>query len=166
MSLLGDFKKGLSSLVQAAAGNGMPTVHQLTDLQFNFTKAAADGAVGTATADTLLWTNPFDFTVYVVGAKAAMTGAALTNDAANNAAISLKTNDGAGGATAIAATLNTTVAAHGATLLQNQSNAFDVITAANIAIPPGGGLWLNIVKNGTGVVVPVSNYVVRLQRAE
>jgi hypothetical protein len=166
MSLLGDFKKGLASLVQSAAGAPMPVVHQLTDLFFNFVKAAADGAAATATADTLFWTNPYDFTVYVVSAKAVMTGAALTNDAANNAAISLKTNDGAGGATAIAATLNTTVAAHGATLLQNQSVAFEVITAANIAIPPGGGLWLNIAKNGTGVVVPVSNYTVRLQRAE
>lgn len=166
MSNLGDYKKGLSSLVQAPAGNGLPVVNQALDVNFQFTKAAADGAAATATADTLVYTNPYDFPLYVVSAKGVMTGAALANDANNNAAISFKTNDGAGGATAIAATLNTTVAAHGATLPQNQSVNFDVINAANIAIPPGGGLWFNITKAGTGVVVPVSNYVVRLQKAE
>jgi hypothetical protein len=166
MSFLGDFKKGLASLVQTGAGAPMPTINQMLDINFFYTKPAADGTAATATADMLLWTNPYDFPVYVIGAKAAMTGAALTNDPTNNAIITFKTDNGAGGGTAIAATLTTTVALHGATLLQNQSNPFDTITAANIAIPAGGGLWFNIAKGGTGVVVPVSNYVVRLQKAE
>jgi hypothetical protein len=165
MSNIGDIQRALSGSIASPYGSA-PTIAQMLDLQEFFSKAAADGMASTATADTLLWTNPYDFPVAMVSAKWVCTGAALTNDNTNNAVITLKSNDGAGGATAIGLTLTTSITLHGATLLQNQSNPFDTVTGAGINIPSGGGLWLNIAKGGTGVVVPISLFVIRLRRGE
>jgi hypothetical protein len=165
MTILGDFKKGLAGLVQTAAGAPMPVVHQFSDLFAAFIKAAADGAAATPTADTLFYSNPYDFTMYVVSAKFTPTGAGITADNVNFATLAVKTNDGAGGATATAASITTAITDSG-NFTQNQSKSFTLITGANIAVPPGGGLWLNIAKAAAGVVVPAGFFTVRLQRAE
>jgi hypothetical protein len=170
---LGLAKKALTSLVtqQPTAGllgvsSPLGTINELTALLFQYNKPAADGAAATATADTLIWTNPFAHTVFVVGAYGVGVGAGIVADAANQAVISLKTNDGAGGATAVATSITTDIATGSWT--SNQSKLFPLanLQLGNAAIPPGGGLWFNIAKNGTGVVVPISNYSVKLYHAE
>lgn len=165
MSNLGDFKKGLAGLVPSAAGAPLPVVNQLGDVFATFQKTAADGAATTATADTLFYSNPYDFPLYVVSGKVTATGAGITADNTNFATITIKTNDGIGGATAIALTVATTLTDSG-TFSQNQPKSFTAVTAANIAVPPNGGLWLNIAKAASGVTVPVSFFTVRLQKAE
>jgi len=175
MSLLGDFMRALAGTdgigrdTPALTGNpntsNVPVVHQAFDLTIPFAKAAADGAAGTATADTLFWTNPFDFPVLVVAGRITPIGAGVTADNTNFATITIKTNDGAGGATGIALTANTTITDLG-NLTSNQSKSFTLLTPANQIVPAGGGLWFNIAKSGTGVVIPISNYTIRLQRGE
>src|SRR5450631_3420720 len=111
MSLLGDFLRaldgtdGLGRATASLAGNpntaNVPVVHQAFDLSAVFAKAAADGAAATATADTLFYTNPFDFNLVVTAGKIIGVGAGITADPANFATITIKTDNAAGGATAI-----------------------------------------------------------------
>lgn len=166
MSNIGDTKKALSGLVPNAIGAPLPTVNQLFDLYVPYTKAAADGSGTAATSDTLIWSNPYDFTLYVVSGKLTTTGAGIALDNTNNATIQWKTNDGAGGATAVALQVTTSLTDSIAAYVANQSRNFTQLLAANAAIPPGGGLWFAITKAASGVVVPVSNFAVRLQRGE
>jgi len=150
---------------QASPYGGGPTVAQLVDFHERFDKLAADGMASTATADTLLWTNPYDFTVYMVSARLTCTGAGITADNTNFATIALKSNDGVGGATATGLSITTAITDSG-NISQNQSKSFTLLTSAGAAIPAGGGLWLNIAKSGAGVVVPVSIINVRFRRGE
>ncbi len=160
---LGNAKKALSASVTQLGGQ--PTIDEALAFYVPYAKTAADGAASTATADTpFLWTNPFSFPVYVVSGYMTTTGAGITADANNNATITIKTNDGAGGATAIALSITTDVATGNFTA--NVSKAFTSVTIANTAVPPGGRLWINIAKGGTGVVVPVSDFTVKLYKAE
>ncbi len=160
---LGNAKKALSSSVTQLGG--LPTIDQALDFQVQYLKAAADGAASTATADTLIWVNPFDFPVYVVSAYAA-TASTLTADNTNFATLTLKTSDAlAAGATAVALTMTTAITDSG-NWAANVPEPYTSRTIANVAIPAGGGLWFNIAKSGTGVVVPISQYVVRLSKAE
>lgn len=160
---LGNAKKALSaSLTQLG---GLPTIDQALDINVQYLKAAVDGAASTATADLVVWVNPYDFPVYVVSAYA-LAAAGLTADNTNFATITFKTSDAlAAGATAIALTLATTLTDSG-TWAANVPEPFLTVTKANVAIPAGGGLWFNIAKSGTGVVVPISQFVVRLSKAE
>ncbi len=173
MSNIGDFMKGVDGSLGVGRGGGPlpgtsvqePVVNQAFDFFVQVNKAAADGAAATATADTWFWSNPFDFTCYLQSAIAVATTGTLTSDAANYAQILIKTNDGVGGATAIGLTANTTVVGTGS-WATNQPKSFDTVTGAGIAIPAKGGLWFAIAKQGTGVVVPVSSYFVRIRRGE
>lgn len=175
MSLLGDFMKALAGTdgigrdTAALTGNpntsNVPVTHQAFDLWVDFDKTAADGAAATATADTFVWTNPYDFNLLVTAGRIITLGAGVTADPANFATITVKTDNGVGGATAIALTATTTVADLG-TLVSNQSKLFTLLTPANQILVPGANLWFNIAKSGTGVVVPISSYFVRLQRGE
>jgi hypothetical protein len=166
MSFLGNTKKAVAAFIPSDAGAPLPVVNQLFDFNIPYTKAAVDGSAAATTSDTLVWSNPFDFTVYVVSAKLTTTGAGITCDNTNFASIQWKTNDGAGGATAVALQVNTTLIDSLANYVANQSRNFTQVTPANTAIPPGGGLWFAITKTASGVVVPVSNFAVRLQKAE
>lgn len=154
---------GLANTALFAGDQPPPVVHQAFDLWVDFDKTAADGAAGTTTADTFIWTNPYDFNLVVADARVIALGAGLTADPANFATLTLKTDNGAGGATAIALTATTTVADLG-TLTSNVSKRFTVKTGANIILAPGANLWFNIAKSGTGVVVPISSYFIRLQK--
>src|SRR3954470_10745486 len=164
MSNIGDLQKSMAG-AQASPYGGGPTVAQLVHFHERFDKLAADGAAATATADTLIWTNPYDFTVYIVGGRWTTTGAGITADNTNFATIALKSNDGVGGATATGLSITTAITDSG-NFTANQSKAFTLVTAAGAAIPAGGGLWLNIAKSGTGVVVPVSVFNIRFRRGE
>jgi hypothetical protein len=137
-------------------------INQLTDLIVQASKAADDGGAANATADTLLWTNPFDFSVVMVSARYTPTTGAITGDNTNNAVITLKSNDGAGGSTAVGLSITTDVAT--GNFSTNQSKAFTSQTPAGAVIPAGGGLWLNIAKGGSGVVVRAGLLNVRLRR--
>lgn len=163
MTTWGDIKKTLAG-VQAQQRGELSAIDELFAFDVQFDKTAADGAAGTATTDTVVWMNPYAFPVYVVSAEAVATGAGITADATNNATITFRTRDGVGGASAAALTIVTDVA--GGSWTQNQRKAITTRTLANAAIPVGGQLTLSIAKGGTGVVVPVSKFVVKLYRAE
>lgn len=146
-------------------GQSAPVVHQAFDFWVDFDKTAADGAAATPTADTFIWTNPFDFNIVLVAGRLIGLGAGISGDAANIATVNLKTDNGAGGATAIALAWSS-LTTDGGTLLSNQSKPFTAWTGANATIVPGGNLWFNITKGGTGVVVPISSYFLRLQKGQ
>lgn len=173
MANLEDFMKGLAGTAGLGRdnaplfpGQSAPVVHQAFDLWVPFQKAAADGAAATPTADTLInFVNPFDFNLVVVAARVRGDGAGLAGDPANFATITIKTDNGAGGATAIALTWSS-LSTDGGTLLSNQSKSFTAWGGANAILVPGGNLWFNIAKSGTGVVVPASNYHIRLQKGQ
>jgi hypothetical protein len=161
---------GLNNIKMKLAGTtgleegGEAAINQLTDLLVSFQKAADDAMAADATADAVQWTNPFDFPVYVVGARYTATTGGITANATNNATVALKTNDGVGGATATALAFTTDVAF--GNVSQNQSKAFTTLTPANARIPAGGNLWLNIAKGGSGVVVRAGRFDVRLRRGD
>lgn len=164
MTNLGDVKKAMAGVAALQRGE-LATIDQALGIDWQYLKTAADGAANTATADTVIWTNPYDFTVYVVAARITGVGAGIATDETDYVTITLKTNDGAGSATAIALTYASNAAGGGA-LTSNQSKAFPTLTKANVAIPAGGQLWLNIAKAGAGKIVPISNIAVKLFKAE
>jgi hypothetical protein len=164
MSNLGDFKKSLAGGPALQRGE-LGTVDEALAVGWQYLKTAADGAANTATADVPIWTNPFAVPVYVAAAKITPIGAGVVTDEADYATLTLKTNDGAGSATAIALTLATNAAGGGA-LTSNQSKAFPTLTKANALIPVGGQLWLNIAKAGAGKVIPISQIAVKFFKAE
>jgi hypothetical protein len=173
MSNIGDFMKGVDGSLGVGRGGGPlpgtsvlePVVNQAFDLWVDFDKTAADGMASTTTADTFIWTNPYDFTLYLQSARMITLGAGLAADNTNNAVITIKTDNGAGGATAIGLTLTTSLTDSG-TFLSNQSKTFNTVTGANIALVAGGNLWINIAKGGSGVIVPISSFFIRLRRGE
>lgn len=160
---LGLAKKGLAGNVTQLGG--LATIDQALSIQVQYNKTAADGAANTATADAPFWTNPFDFPVYVASGRILGIAAGVATDETDYVTITIKTNDGAGGATAIALTYASNAAGGGA-LTSNQSKAFPTLTRANVAVPVGGQLWFNIAKAGAGKVVPISTYVIKLFKAE
>lgn len=164
MSNLGDTKRALAGNAAMQRGE-LPTIDEALAVAWQYLKTAADGAASTATADVVIWTNPFNVPVYVAAAKMTGIAAGIVTDETDYVTITLKTNDGAGGATAIALTLATNAAGGGA-LTSNQSKAFPTLTKANALIPVGGQLWLNIAKAGAGKVVPISIIAVKLFKAE
>jgi len=160
---LGNAKSALAASVTQLGSKA--TIDQAVGIDVQYNKAAADGMASTATADTLFWVNPYDFPVYVQSGYAVGLGTGITGDNTDYVTITIKTNDGAGGATAIALTL-TSQLTDGGTWTSNQSKAFTAVTKANTAVPAGGGLWFNIAKTGAGKVVPISTYCLKLFKAE
>lgn len=163
MTVWGDVKKAIAG-VQALQRGELGTIDDLLGLQVPFDKAAADGAAGTATTDTLVWMNPFPYPVYLVSAEAVATGAGITASDTDFATITFRTRDGVGGASAAALTIVTNLA--GGNWTQNQRKAITTLTKANAAVPVGGQVTFSIAKTGSGVVVPISKFVLKLFRAE
>ena len=128
-----------------------------------FNKTAADGAAATATADTLFWTNPFDCNVVLISARLTTIGAGIVQDAANIATIQLKTDNGAGGATAVGLAVSS-LTGDGGTFVSNISKAFTTRTPANCVLVPGANLFFAITKGGTGVIVPISMVTFRVRK--
>lgn len=155
-------KKSLSSLPTTLGG--LETMDELLAIHIPFDKAAADGMASTTTTDTLVWMNPYAYPVYLYSAEAVATGAGITADANNNATITFRTRDGVGGSSAAALTIVTDVA--GGSWTQNQRKAITTQTKANLAVPVGGQITFSIAKGGTGVVVPVSKFVIKAYKAE
>ncbi len=133
---------------------------------FDFDKSfalAADGAANTAIAATKFWTNPFPFSVLVVGLVVSADAAVAADGGSGNYGTEIVLADnGAGGAAAVAASYSTQTAAQGA-LAQNIGKA-GVLTPANCVVPPGGNLWYQQTKTGTGVQFPLRTLAVQLRR--
>lgn len=123
---------------------------------------AADGAAATAIAATKLWTNPFPFSVLVVGMTVSA-DAAVAADPANYGTEIFLTDNGAGGAAGIAAQYATLSTAQGA-LAQNVGKAGVLTPTTGGVIPPGGNLWYQQTKTGTGVQFPVRTLSCQLRR--
>lgn len=159
---LGNAKKSLSASVTQLGG--LDTIDESLAFYVTYFKAAADAMASTATTDTLVWVNPFNVPVYFVSAYGVATGAGITANDTDFATITFRTIDLAGGSSAAALTVVTNVA--GGTWTQNRSKAFTTLTKANAAIPVGGGISFSIAKGGSGVVVPVSYFGIKLFKAE
>ena len=162
MSNVGDMQRALAGTTGLDRG-GEDAVFQLFDLVVPYTKTAADGMASTTTSNTKFWTNPFDFTLRIVGAKWSTTGAGLTADASHYATVSFLTDDAAAGSPAAAASLATTVAGSGSFTAEIAKAM--TLTAANCNLVAGGHLYFAIAKTGNGVIVPVSQFALRLRRA-
>ncbi len=143
---------------------GVATIDELTAIEIPFDKTAADGMASTTTTDTLVWMNPYTVPVYLQSAEAVATGAGITADVSNNATITFRTRDGIGGASAAALSITTDVA--GGNWTQNQRKAITTQTIANLAVPVGGQVTFSITKGGTGVVVPISKFVIKAYKGE
>lgn len=155
---------GLATTALFSGDQPPPVVRQAFDFWVDFDKTAADGAAATTTADTYIWTNPFDFNVVVADARMITLGAGLTADNTNFATVSIKTDNGAGGATAVALSITTAITDSG-NFTSNVSKRFTAKTGANAILAPGANLFFNIAKAAAGVVVPISSYSIRLQKS-
>jgi len=162
----------ITTLKQKVAGTfaqdygGMATVEQATDVFASFTKAAADGMASTTTANTYIgFSNPYDCQLELVSGVIYPAGA-LTADNSNYANIKILTDDAAAGTPAEALRWDTTIAAPGtgSWVTSVAKMSVSVRTAAACTLVPGAALWFAIAKTGTGVVVPISTYMVRLRR--
>lgn len=154
-----DFKGAFAG--SAMANGGEDTVNNLTDITVHYEKVADDAMASTTQADHVFWTNPFPFELQVVSASYSADGTITANDT-NFATISVKTDDGAGGATAAAASWTTVTAGTGNIATRVAKAA--AITAANNRVRVGSNLVFNIAKGGTGVVVRAGSFAVRLRR--
>jgi len=159
---LGQAKDCLSASVTQFGG--VATIDEMLAVEIIFDKAAADGMASTTTTDTLVWMNPYTVPVYLQSAEAVATGAAITASDADFATITFRTRDGVGGASAAALTIVTNLA--GGNWTQNQRKAITTQTIANLAVPVGGQITFSIAKGGSGVVVPVSKFVIRAFKGE
>lgn len=140
---------------------GEDVVNQLTDFWVSWAKAADDGMASTATADTLVWANPFDFAVEIVAARYIANGT-ITADNTNFATLQVKTQNAAAGATAVAAALSTTITDSG-NIATDIAEAF-TLTPANVQVPVGGNIKVAITKPGSGVIVRSGIIMVRIRR--
>lgn len=144
-------------------GSGSAIVDNLTDFFVQFSKPAADSMAADATAATTTgWTNPYDFNVVVVSGKL-VSASTLTAHADNNAVITLQVDDAANGTPAVALTWTTSVLGTG-NWAADTAEANTGRTAANCTVVPGACLHYAIAKGGTGVVVPITHFVIRLRR--
>lgn len=148
---------------QANDIGGTDTINQETDFYYVHRKAAADSMAADATTSTKIWTNPFDFPVEVVSAKA-NGDAGLTAHDTNYAQIKIETDDGANSAPATALQWDTTLTGGTGTWSTDVSKDVTTRTAANATVAAGANLWFAIAKQGSGVVVPASSYSIRLRR--
>jgi hypothetical protein len=161
MSNLGDVQTKLVGTTAQDLG-GQATIDALFATEVVFDKAAADGAAGTATSNTKVWTNPYTTPRKILRAVIQGTSG-LTADNTNYATVQLLTDDGAGGAPAVAASVITQVSAQGS-WTANVSVAFANFVAAQLAVPAGGNIWMSITKAGSGVVVPISKITIILAK--
>lgn len=89
--------------------------------------------------------------------------AALTAHDTNNATITIRKKDSAGGSSTSVATITTTVASGSWVAFAPKAMVLTA-TAADLRIAAGSSISVQITKNGAGVVVPISSFYVILQR--
>lgn len=142
---------------------GTDAVDQLSDIAVSWTKAADDSLAADATANTKVWTNPFDFPLEVMGLKYSAGGTITAHDT-NYATLSAKTDNAAAGSPVAALDMATKITAGTGDIAAEISKAHTTRTAANCTVPVGGNLFVAIAKAGTGVVVRAGVVTVRLKR--
>jgi hypothetical protein len=142
---------------------GESAVDDLLDFAITTVKAADDSLPADLIPDTQIWTNPFSFPVKVMGGRYAPVTGNITGNDTNSATINIKTDDGAPAGPAPATVLSMTFPAAGG-VLQNDSKAFGTWTAANSVVPPGGGVFLNSTKIGTGLVLRAGIITLRMRK--
>lgn len=123
---------------------------------------AADAAAGTTTANTKIFVNalPCHVRVNLVGISA---DANVANSATDYATYTFYADDGANGTPVAFASLVTNAAAGALTADTLKSLTISNTTAA--LVPPGGCVFRNVAKAGTGVQLPAHNVVLRVRRA-
>lgn len=147
---------------------GFAQVQLLFSIVERFTKAAADGAAGTTTANTKVFANPFAFPLRIVRATYNPTGGGLTANDTNFATLNILTDDGAGGAPAAAKVMNTTLT--GTAASGNWTQNVNVVwpasgdVAAQLTVPVGGVIWFSIGKTAGGVAVPAGEVALVLAK--
>lgn len=126
-------------------------------VDFVFWKSAADGAAGNASS-VFSFKAPFDFIVQecVIGPDTT-----LTADNTNNAVLTLGKADGAGGANTTIGTLTTNVASGNWAADTFKSLT---LTASAVSVTKGQIVTMKITKGGTGVVVPISSYTLKVKK--
>lgn len=125
--------------------------------RYAVTKSAADAMANTATAETATAWRSVAYAGKVTSVIVNPT-AALTGDPTNNAVITISKRDAAGANALTVATLTTT-----ASWVAGTAVAF-TLTSANVALVAGGSLTLTITKGGSGVVVPISEIIIFVER--
>lgn len=134
---------------------------QLIRETFVLVKPAADGAAGTTTAYTAAYQITMPRACRVLGVRV-QPAAALTADNTNNALVKAVKGDGAGGAETVCASMTTNVAAGNWVAGVTKTLTLSA-TVADLRIPKNGVLAFSIAKNGTGVAVPISNFIVDVE---
>jgi hypothetical protein len=162
MSNLGQVKRVMAGTTANQYG-GLDTIHQMTDIVFTYVKATADSMATDATSAVLAFVNPYDFPLKVVSGRL-VSAAALTAHDTNNAVISFRTDDGADSTPAIAISWTTSTTGTGSWVADIPESG--TITAANAVLAAGACLHFGITKGSSGVIVPVTYFSIRLQRAE
>lgn len=126
---------------------------------FEWPKTAADGAAGTATAETAIGLIGPGPQAIALGAVQIHPAAALTADATNNATITVNKRTAAAPGTAVPIAIGVT-APSGANSTGSwtawQAVPLTIQTGAGSFVSPGDAITITITKGGTGVVVPQS----------
>lgn len=142
---------------------GETTAFQILDETETFFKAAADGAAATATTDQWMWTNNTGGAVSLISGLF-WVSAGVTADNTNFATIQVKTDNGVGGASAVALSMTTAITDSG-NLTALASKALTLRNGANATVVAGGSVYFAITKSGAGVVIPISAMTVRVRKA-
>ena len=134
------------------------TTEQIFDVPLSLALAADAGATNN-TANTKVWTNPFNHSVQIVSAVVNST-ANVAADATNFATIELLTQDAAGGTPVVGASIATNATGFTAGVSRAMT-----LTAANCTIVAGGNLFRKVTKSGAGgVAVTEHTETLRLRR--
>lgn len=144
---------------------GESAVFELFAVASQYSHGSAENA-STNVANTRIWSNPYSFSVRVGRACYAPDGT-LTADNTNYAQIQLLTDDGNAGTKTVShiiqTTLNSATGASGnfaANIVEN----FALSNATANVIPAGGGLYFNIVKQGSGGDVPAGTIIFTVEK--
>jgi hypothetical protein len=152
-------RKGIKSLGAALvpSRNDHETGYDMFDTGFTVKNAAA-GANASITIHRI-YTNPFDFYLRVTSLKFSP-DANIAADASNYVVQTFEKDDGAGGAKATVATLNTSNVAYTGNIAYPAT-----LTHANCLLAPGASLYRTVTKTGT-LTHGADMDTVRLSRAD
>lgn len=120
-------------------------------------RVAADATAATNTANTICWSNPYDYPVQLVDAGMTF-AAAVTANATDYGTVTLYTDDGAGGTPVAAGTYNTATTGFSAGVRREFT-----LTPANCTIAAGANLYRNYTKAGNGVSFTAHTVSIRVQ---
>jgi hypothetical protein len=145
----------LSSLV-ANNANTIAEIQRQRSRRCAIIKATADAMASTTTAETWVTDGLLDGACRLYKAFLVCTGAGITADAANNAAVTVSKRDSAGANKTTLLTFTTNIAFGNVTQNVPKSLAAAVSASTAVDVTALSTLTWEVAKNGTGVVVPVS----------